>query len=339
VLTAHHRGDQAETLLLALMRGSGARGLAAMALLSPLGRGRLVRPLLDVGRAELLAYAQGHGLGWVNDPSNEDLARDRNFLRHRVLPLLAQRWPAADATLVRTAEHCREADQLVTALAAQTAAGLRGERPAALSIRGLGRLDPALRRAVLRHWIAERGFRLPNASHLGRIIGEVMTARPDAVPLVAWSGCEVRRYRDDLFVLPALPAAPGSEPLLWGTAALRLPSGLGTLRLLDSEGVEMDPQAACPDGLRVRFGVPGVTCWDPARGHHRSLKKLFQEGGVPAWLRGYVPLVFARDGLMAVGDLWMCAPPRPEEQWGLAVRWEGCPWADFLASARCQATP
>jgi tRNA(Ile)-lysidine synthase len=339
LLTAHHRRDQAETLLLALMRGSGVRGLAAMSVVSPLGTGRLVRPLLDVRRAELAAYARRHGLGWVSDPSNQDLDRDRNFLRHRVLPVLVERWPAAEVALARTAGHCLEADHLIADLAAQTVAGLSGGRPATLSIRGLGRLDPALRRAVLRHWIAERGFRLPDRKHLGRILSEVMTARSDATPLVAWSGCEIRRHRDDLFVLPPLPAVPGSEVLRWSTAVLRLPSDLGELRLLDSEGAEMDPKTVCAGGLRVRFGVHGVSWWDQASGHHRSLKKLFQEGGVPAWLRPYVPLVFAQDALMGVGGLSLRWPSGPEERRSLVVRWEGCPWRDLVAFARCQSTP
>jgi len=339
LLTAHHRGDQAETLLLALMRGSGVRGLAAMSVVSPLGTGRLVRPLLDVGRAELLAYAQGHGLGWVNDPSNQDLARDRNFLRHRVLPLLAQRWPAAEVALARSAGHCREADHLITDLAAQTAAGLRGGRPGSLSISRLRRLDPALGRAVLRHWIAERGFRPPDAKHLGRILGEVMTARADATPLVAWRGCEVRRHRDDLFALLPLPPVPGSEPLLWSMDVLQLPSGLGRLRLLDSDGAKMEPTVVWAGGLSVRFGAQGATCWDRARGHHRSLKNLFQEGGVPAWLRPYVPLVFAQGALIAVADVSLCGPSRTDRRPGFALRWEGCPWEDLVASARCQSAP
>jgi len=339
LVTAHHRGDQAETLLLALMRGSGVRGLAAMSIVSPLGTGRLVRPLLDIGRAELLAYAQGHVLGWVNDASNLDLARDRNFLRHRVLPLLAQRWPAAEVALGRSAGHCREADHLITDLAAQRVAGLRGGRPGTLSIRGLRRLDPALGRAVLRHWIAERGFRPPDAKHLGRILGEVMIARADAIPLVAWRGCEVRRHRDDLFVLSPLPRVPGSEPLLWSTDMLQLPSGLGGLRLLDSDGAKTDPTVVCAGGLSVRFGVQGATCWDQARGHHRSLKKLFQEGGVPAWLRPYVPLVFAQGALLAVGDRWLCGLSQAEGRPGVELRWEGCPWGDLVASARCQSAP
>jgi tRNA(Ile)-lysidine synthase len=339
LLTAHHRGDQAETLLLALMRGSGVRGLAAMSVVCPLGTGRLVRPLLDVGRAELLAYAQGHGLGWVNDPSNQDLARDRNFLRHRVLPLLAERWPAVEVALVRAAGHCREADHLITDLAARTVGGLRGKRPGSLGISGLRRLDPALQRVILRHWVAERGFRLPDTKHVGRILSEVMTARADATPLVAWTGCEIRRHRDDLFVLPPLPPVPGSEVLLWSTELLQLPRGLGRLRLLDRNGVEMNPTAVCPGGLSVRFGVQGATCWDQARGHHRSLKKLFQEGGVPAWLRPYVPLVFAQGALIAVGDRWLCGLPRTEGRPGVALRWDGCPWGDLVASARCQSDP
>ncbi len=339
LLTAHHRGDQAETLLLALLRGSGVRGLAAMPPIAALGEGRLVRPLLDVGRGELRAYALKQGLDWVDDPSNWDLTRDRNFLRHRVLPVLAERWPAWEVTLARTAGHCADAEALVAHLAARTTAGFAGGRSGTLSIQGIQTLDLALRRAAIRYWIVEQGFRPPDAKHLGRILDEVLTARPDGSPLVAWSGCEIRRHRDDLFALAPLPPPLAGETLSWTMGALVLPSGLGQLRLLNDAGEPLDPAAICAGGLRVRFGVPGLSCLDLAGRHHHSLKKLFQERGVPAWLRQYVPLVFAGDRLTAVGDLWVCRSPCADESHSISLLWEGHPWEGWLARPRCQATP
>lgn len=108
LLTAHHRDDQAETLLLQLLRGAGPYGLAAMPAVSRLGQGRLLRPFLEVDRAELLAYAGKHGLRWIEDASNTDTGFDRNYLRHRVLPLLRERWPAVNRTLSRSARSVRK---------------------------------------------------------------------------------------------------------------------------------------------------------------------------------------------------------------------------------------
>ncbi|MGE5155518.1 MAG: tRNA lysidine(34) synthetase TilS, partial [Bdellovibrio bacteriovorus] len=198
LLTAHHQDDQAETLLLALLRGSGPEGLAAMPLVSDLGPGRLVRPLLGVPRAALEAYARDQGLSWVEDPSNRVLAFDRNFLRRCVLPILRERWPAASATLSRSAAHCAEALELVEAAAEDTLRGLAGSRFGTLSLPALGRLEPPRARAALRLWLKRLGLPRPDRAHLGRILTEVLPARADANPLVAWCGCEVRRYRGDL---------------------------------------------------------------------------------------------------------------------------------------------
>jgi len=118
LLTAHHQDDQAETLLLQLLRGAGPKGLAAMPESSALGQGRLLRPLLAVSRAELQAYAEQQELRWIEDPSNAQLDYDRNYLRHNILPLLQQRWPATSAVLARGARHQADAAQLLYELAA-----------------------------------------------------------------------------------------------------------------------------------------------------------------------------------------------------------------------------
>lgn len=329
LLTAHHRDDQAETLLLALLRGAGVRGLAAMPEVAALGHGRLVRPLLPFGRADLRAHAQSRGLDWVDDPSNLDLDLDRNWLRHRILPLLAERWPAAGRTLARSAGHCGEAAALVDGLAAGEAARLAGRRPGTLSLAGLRGLAGPLCRAVLRHWIGVRGLAVPDTRHLARVMDEVLPARSDAAPLVAWGGCEIRRYRDDLFALAPLPPAPRGVELTWAGAVLDLPAGLGRLSLRDAGGRALAPQVLDMGPLRVRFGVPGLICRPTGGAHHRPLKHLYQEAGVPPWLRGFVPLIFAGDRFIAVGNLWVCAGPSLSSGAHPRVDWTGHPWEEM----------
>jgi tRNA(Ile)-lysidine synthase len=320
LLTAHQQDDQAETLLLALLRGSGPEGLAAMPLVSDLGPGRLVRPLLGVPRAALEAYARDQGLSWVEDPSNVVLAFDRNFLRRRVLPLLRERWPAASATLARSAAHCAEAAALIAEAADESLRGLGGSRPGTLSLPALARLDPPRARAALRLWLKRLGLPRPDTAHLGRILAEVLPARPDANPLVAWPGCEIRRYRGDLFALRPLPPPPAGTLLDWHGPVLTLPPPLGTLER-DGMGGAMGPV----DPLRVHFGLAGQRCRPSGAAHRRSLKKLFQEAGVPPWLRPYVPLVFAGEGLVAVAGVCPCtAAPGSGTEW---IRWSGHPWA------------
>ena len=313
VLTGQHRDDQAETLLLALLRGSGPKGLSAMPAVAPLGGGHLARPLLGFGRADLRAYARARRLAWIEDSSNADLVFDRNFLRRRVLPLLTERWPACSEALARSAAHCAEAQGLIDRLSKQTLGEIAGRRPGTLSISGLRGCDRALAKAALRHWVRGLGLPTPNLKHVHRILDEILAARADATPMVAWSGCEVRSFRDDLFAMAPLPPPPGQRALHWSKGPLELPQGIGRLALKHSDGRIADPTELSPSGLAVRFGVTGANCRPRPRMQRRALTKLFQEGAVPAWLRPYVPFVFTGDTLVAVGDLCTCfSTPRAE---------------------------
>ena len=324
LLTAHNRDDQAETLLLALLRGSGVQGLAAMPFAAPLGAGHLLRPLLDVTRDALAVYARAQGLDWSEDPSNGDTALDRNYLRHRILPLLRERWPAVSTVFSRSASHCAEAAQLSERLAAETLAGLRGERPGTLDIPALSRLDRSRQKAALRLWIKQAGFAAPDARHLDRILDEVLPARADANPLVAWTGCEVRRYRGELFALAPLPEPPSATTSIrWSVsdkiATLELPPGLGRLvwhPTVNGKGTSE------PKTLVVRFGQTGLSCRASTAGHARPLKKLYQEAGIPIWLRPYVPLIFAGESLVAVGGICQCRGQETATAQQGTWRWE-----------------
>lgn len=320
--TAQHRDDQAETLLLALLRGSGVHGLASMPAVANLGSGRLLRPLLGVSRADLLDYAEREGVAWIDDPSNADVDLDRNRLRHHVIPSLRRRWPSLDLTLARAAGHCAEAAELLDEAADDWLARLDGQRPGTLSVEGLRGLSPARCRWVLRRWLTREGFRPPASVVLDRILAEVMAAALERTPLVAWPGCEVRRYRDDLYALPPLPERPdvGTTPastatLIWdGRASLTLPHGLGMLQL---------PHAAVEVGeLAIRFGCSGLRC-RVGHGPSRALKPLYQRAGVPPWLRAYVPLLMRADELAAIAGVTHCDARLA------GLRWSGHPWERF----------
>ncbi len=318
VATAQHRDDQAETLLLALLRGGGVHGLASMPAIMPLGAGFLVRPLLGFDRADLRDYAARHALTWVEDPSNADTGFDRNYLRGRVMPLLRARWPAAAATLARGARHCADAAALIDEAAEALLPALAGSRPGTLSVAALLALPDPKRRIALRRWVGALGFLTPSADRLGRVVDEVLCARGDAEPLVAWRGCEIRRYRDDVFALSPLPPRPDETILPWpGGAALQLPGGLGELHWRPPD---LGSRALAP--RIVGFGLQGLRCRDSA-GHRRRLKQLFQAAGVPGWLRPYVPLVLEAGALRAVAGVSGCGPDAP------AAHWSGHPWQGF----------
>lgn len=325
VATGHHLDDQAETLLLALLRGSGVHGLAGMAPIAPFGAGWLVRPLLDFSRADLRAYARQQRLAWLDDPSNHDTDFDRNRVRHQVLPLLRERWPSAATTIARSARHCAEAAALVDAIADEQLANFRGSKPGSLSVARLSALETERARVLLRRWLAQQGVRPPSSARLQAIFTGFLSARADARPLVAWGGCELRRYRDDLFALAPLPPRPEVE-LCWdGQQPLQLPAGLGWINL-ETDGAEpIAPHPALP--MTLCFGVSGLRCCRPDQ-PSRSLKKLFQQAGVPSWLRPYVPLLLDAQGdLVAVAGVSACGGRT--FQAGGRLRWEGHPWARF----------
>jgi tRNA(Ile)-lysidine synthase len=297
LLTAHHRRDQAETLLLQLLRGAGPAGLAAMPRWQPLGAGWHGRPLLDVSRECLEAHARAHGLVWIEDESNLDIRFDRNLLRQEVMPRLRERWPALDEMLARAASHQAEALGLLGELARQDLEDLRGDPPGTLSVSALARLRPARRRNALRFWLMDKGLPLPSMARLQSVLDDVLTAAPDAMPRVAWEGGEVRRYRDALYAMP---------PMALHDPALRLPWDGRSPLAIDALGVVLTPewlqgQGLVPEAgetLTVAFRRGGETM--RVRDRTRELKKLMQERGIPPWERERVPLVYRGDELVAV---------------------------------------
>ncbi|HEY4555376.1 MAG TPA: tRNA lysidine(34) synthetase TilS, partial [Lysobacter sp.] len=192
---AHHRDDQAETFLLRALRASGVDGLGAMSPLRPFAAGRLWRPWLDVPRARIATYARALGLRWIEDPSNDDASLDRNFLRHRVLPLLRERWPHADASLAASAAHAREATGLLVHDDAIALASCTHERADTLSAAVLTALPAARRARVLRAWIASLGLPPLPAEGLHRITSDLLVPRRDAQARFDWHGATVRSWR------------------------------------------------------------------------------------------------------------------------------------------------
>lgn len=302
LLTAHHCDDQLETVLIQLLRGAGVAGLAAMPELARLGAGWHARPLLGLDRPAIAAYARQQGLDWVRDPMNDSTRFDRGWLRERVLPAIRERWPAASATVARSAGHLAEARRLLDALAQSDAAGIvEGGR---LVIDGLERLSQERQVNLLRWWIRSRGLGPPPAARLAVALRELPSARADATPLVRWPHGELRRYRGRLYAMQPLPAVPvlqqGADT---GSGVFDLGPGLGKFRLVAGvQGGLRLPLAGEPV-IRFRAGGEGLRT-HPDRPRKR-LKDLCREAGIVPWMRERLPLVFVGERLAAVGDLWI----------------------------------
>ena len=303
--TAHHREDLAETILMRLLRGSGPSGLAGIPPRRRFGGGWLWRPLLGVSRVALRDYARRHALPSVDDPSNSDRRLDRGFLREEVFPVLGLRWPDPAVALCRVAAHQRAALSLLDALAvrdSQEAVDASG----AFSIAAT-RDWPAERSAnVLRRWISERGLPLPDSRKLERIREEVIGARSDATPVFRWRGAELRRYRGRLYVRAPPPSIDPGRAYLWEDMAVPLNLDHGLLRAEADRGGGLSVRCVSAFPLAVRFRRGGERAQPSGRARSQTLKKLFQEYGVPPWERGRLPLLYAGDRLAAVADLWIC---------------------------------
>ncbi len=312
LLTAHHQDDQAETLLLQLLRGAGPRGLAAMPVLAPFADGWHARPLLDHRREALLAYAEEQGLQWVDDESNFDTGFDRNFLRHEIFPKLKQRFPAAASTLARSAGLCAEAGELLDQRAQADLDGLQSE-DGTLSADGLRGLGEVRARNALYHWIRQRGKATPSAAQMARVWQDVLGGSADSQPLVAWGGVTLRRYRDAIFLGEAERRAGPPLAAHWpveegGYRNLRF-AGLGVLSLGENVVGTRDGALSLSRGplaghtLEVRFRQGGERLQPAGRAGRHALKKLLQEAGVPPWLRDRLPLLFLHGELIAVAGL------------------------------------
>ena len=298
LLTGQHRDDQAETLLFRLLRGAGVRGLSGMPATRALGQGSLVRPLLDITRAELEAYARDHGLRWVEDPSNQDRQFSRNYLRHQVMPLLTGRWPQAHASMARSAAHLREAQGLLDELAqidlatAKLPAEFEWSGLPSLEFAAIAKLSDARQRNALSHWLGPL-TRLPDTDHWSGWV-DVRDAGNDASPIWRLADGELHRSAGRLWWLSGqwlrTPVVSGDwhEPSL----ALRLP---------DNGRVMFSGQT--PAGpLQVRYRQGGEVMHLADRGH-RDLKRLLNERAVPGFVRGRLPLLFRGEELLAVANL------------------------------------
>jgi tRNA(Ile)-lysidine synthase len=319
LLSGHHENDQAETLLLNLLRGSGPAGLAGIGTCQPFGRGRLLRPMLGVTGATIEEYARRHSLEWIDDPTNVDTRFDRNFLREEIMPRLTVRWPAASERLTRSAALAGEAAELLSNLGDIDLAACG--RPSRLGIAEMQKLSTARQRNLLRRAVRRCGLPPLPSTRLEQVVEQVMPAREDAQPLVAWRGGELRRYRGEIFLMRPLPETGEPLPgLLRPGVTLSPGPALGKLRLCESDAGGVRP-AVAEAGLSVRFRAGGEQIRIGA--HTRKLKKLMQDAGVLPWMRNRIPLLYAGDDLVAVANLWVSSAHHDVP--GLRVEWTESP--------------
>jgi tRNA(Ile)-lysidine synthase len=294
IVLAHHLDDQVETMLLQLLRGCGVAGASAMAEENQ----RLLRPLLELPRSALEHYAHQHKLLWVEDESNLDTRFDRNFLRHRLLPVVEERFPAYRETLYRASRNFAESAYLQEELARLD--GVNAIYDKKLSIPALAHLPPPRARNLLRHFLKQHGIAAPSAIRLEEMLYQLLNAKQDARVKIPLGAFELQRFLGRAWVIPALAPPPSSLCHPWrGEDEVQLPELGGILKFWPThgQGISLDRLQQERVTIRVRQGGERLrpNCARPSR----SLKNLFQEAGMPPWSRQTLPLLYCGDKLAA----------------------------------------
>ena len=299
---AHQLDDQMETMFLQLLRGSGVKGLSAMPEMrvqNDREAPRIIRPLLDVPRSEIEHYAKTRKLEWIEDESNENIGLDRNFLRHKVFPLIAQRFPAYRETLGRARQHFAEAACLLDELAeTDFRNAARGGRIKAAVLR---KLAPARARNLLRHYLAQQGLLMPGAKKLEEILRQLAYSREDANVRVTLGDLEVRRYKGDVHIRRFRPAVDANLCVAWrGEKQLKISELDGVLTFTRTRGKDIDYTKLMQGSVTVRVRRGGEKLRPDCRRPRRSLKDLLQEAQIAPWRRLRLPLLFCGEHLVYV---------------------------------------
>ncbi len=318
IALAHHVDDQAETVLLQLLRGAGPRGLSAMQRYQP-GTPALWRPLLDLTRVALAAYASERGLAWIEDESNANTHYKRNLLRHDISPRLAAHFPGYPATLARAAEHQAEASGLLDALAIEDAAAVA--LPGGLDCARLTALPRARARNLLRWYLRQQGLRSPSKARLADMLRQLVAARPDAHTRLEHDSAEIGCHRG-LIVVHASSPSPSAFVCVWhGEPELPFPGGTLTFEQVQGNGIAAAQVALHPVTLRSRVG--GERLQLAANRPRRALKKMLQDTDMPPWQRQTLPLVWCGDRLAAVPGIGVdLAFQAAQDESGWAVTWQ-----------------
>lgn len=310
LLTAHNLDDQSETFLLRLMRGAGVKGLAAMSLKRKFSKGIQLRPLLFTSRKDIEAYANAHELEWVEDTSNKDTKFDRNYLRHEIMPRLTMRWSQAKRSIQSSVKHMQQTEILLMEYAAEDFRSIIASRrrtdPGGLTnVSGLPRhsaphddviprLDSGIQKNlilnckklsefsdvrifnIIRYWLTQLNLVMPSKKQLEHVLSDCINGSDAAEPCVRCGDYEFHRYRGGLYLVFL------EEEVVFNLNNIDIPESFDR------------------DKFSVRYRQGGEKIKLPGREHHSLLKKLFQEWGIPPWLRDKVPLVYYNDELVAI---------------------------------------
>ncbi|MBS0288468.1 MAG: tRNA lysidine(34) synthetase TilS [Proteobacteria bacterium] len=303
LFSAHHQDDQAETFLLQLLRGSGIKGLGAIAPIKPLGEGRLARPLLEISREQIASYALQNQLKWVEDPSNHELQFRRNYMRHQVLPLLKNMNPNIEACISRSAQHCQQAHSLLDTYLLKDTLNCLATSNNTLKVTALQAHCAQKQPFILRFWFNMNGVTLPSLRKCQDILKQMLTAKRDANPCVFFGDWQIRRYQGVIYVDLKDEQARFKQIQYWDLNPIQLKDGhIWQARLVKGAGIQKAKFLTQKLAISYRQGGERYK----QNGQTKSLKKLLQTYQIPPWQRQSIPLFYQGDELLAVGSILIC---------------------------------
>jgi len=317
LMTAHHKNDQAETLLLSILRGSGVDGLSGIKPIRIFADGMLLRPLLGYSKAELINYAKIKNLEWIEDFSNEDNSFDRNFLRNKIIPQLEKRWPSINKRFYKVTSLALEASE-------------RSEDIAKIDLFSIGndkyidsekfiKLSDNRQRNLIRFILRMKNLQHPSYKQLVDGTKALrLIINGDKNKYIKLPDANIYNYRKKLYVIPQLSIQNNESLNLFPNKTIYLNNGMGSISLKKSKDTGIDPRIL-QDGLKVSFRVGGEVIKPSGKKHHYKLKKLFQEYKIYPWMRGRIPLFCYGNEIVSVGNLWIAE--KFSKSKGYIIKW------------------
>ena len=321
LLLAHHRDDQAETLLFRLMRGAGTKGLSAMPKVRKLGKGFLFRPLLDFHWNALKNWAKLNKLQWIVDESNENISFDRNFIRHKLLPIIEHRWPNYRDSWSKTIELSAESESMLQELAGQDFQIVASAQRNVILLEPLQSLSKPRQRNLIRYWL--RQFELPDLgwNKLQYLCNEVVTGEANSGVVVIGEGYKLLRYKSCLYVLSNVPVFSDQGEYTWdiNNAAVLNLGGNGSLKIANVVGKGLKELVKVD--LKVRYRSGGESCRLLDR-PTKAVKKLMQEHNVEPWFRDRFPLLYFGEELVCIPSIGITESYAAKaDEPGILVEW------------------
>ncbi|EWH11302.1 tRNA(Ile)-lysidine synthetase [Catenovulum agarivorans DS-2] len=310
IFTGQHLDDQTETFLLRLKRGSGPNGLASMREVRNLAGERvLLRPLLQVSRADIEQYAIEHKIRWIEDESNNDQNFDRNFLRKQIIPQLNKKWPQFNQMVQRSAQLCHDYQLLANELAELDSQNCIDAQGCLIVERCLSLSETRINN-IVRYWLDQHCISMPSSKQMEQI-RYAMQSKSDAQPIVRIAGAELRRFNGKLYILQQVDlewilhdnadiTIEVDSPIVINTAQGR---ALTIAKVTEGNRVRLPHK---DEVVSIRYKVKSSTkCSPHYRQQSRTIKKLLQELSVEPWFRHKIPYLYYDDNCVAALGYWI----------------------------------